>query len=657
MVALAPWLEFAFGQAPFAASPTWTVILQRILLDASHSVRIERTRSEEGGIVQPGRMDCILLNDDGVFTPGNTASPYYPNVKRRTRVRVRATWLAVTYTLFDGYVDKWGHSWHGNKRYGRIALSAIDALAFASQRRMRSLYEEEILYDSPSHYWTLEGTEGTPTLESSSKSGADLVEAVKGISDPDNGGGRIDWGAGIGPGTDGLSAPIFVSGTNGRTGDYRYLVGAVGAPDTSAGPPGVSIELTFATRATRAGASCGLVGAQNAITGGAHTGLILDSGTGQLKARWMTRTTAAALVERQITTPQIYWDGRTHHAVFTIVDNFASDTSTGTLYVDGAQRVTQTFTSCTHGPATGARPFEIGRAGGGAPPDEGMRGADATICHVVLYSTALSTADVADHYQAWLNWPNQTTDQRLATLARLWRYPTTSFQVGDSVLTAQATHDKDLADVMKLAAIDSEDGLVFISRDGVLTFQRRWHRYNRSVGFTLTPLETAGDVAFDEDPEAVKNLVTVTRQAPGGSTVTAATVTVKNLASIAANEERTAEIETVLPGHQLAPRGYQLLEKSGVLRTRVEGITVPDVPVALVPTMLQFDYGQAFGFNNLGPNAPATSLEFDSEGVVHEIFSGKWSITIPASPRPPNRWAVVGEGTDSTLSNTLTVGW
>ena len=80
-------LECAFASNPDAllADQVWTDITA--YLDVKAGVRIGRGRTDELSDIQPSTLACTLKND-GRFTPGNTSSPYYPNVKTGKRIRL-----------------------------------------------------------------------------------------------------------------------------------------------------------------------------------------------------------------------------------------------------------------------------------------------------------------------------------------------------------------------------------------------------------------------------------------------------------------------------------------------------------------------------------------------------------------------------------------
>ncbi len=74
--------------------------------DYALTFRISRGRDDELGAVKMGTATIVLDNFTGRFTPEYTAGPLYGNLENLRRMRVRATWSAVTYDLFYGYITR-----------------------------------------------------------------------------------------------------------------------------------------------------------------------------------------------------------------------------------------------------------------------------------------------------------------------------------------------------------------------------------------------------------------------------------------------------------------------------------------------------------------------------------------------------------------------
>jgi hypothetical protein len=83
--------EIAFATAPMA-TPTWTDVSARL---RGH-IALKYGRQNELGRIEAGTLRLGLDNRDGALTKANTSSPYYPNVKIRRRIRLRAAWGGAT---------------------------------------------------------------------------------------------------------------------------------------------------------------------------------------------------------------------------------------------------------------------------------------------------------------------------------------------------------------------------------------------------------------------------------------------------------------------------------------------------------------------------------------------------------------------------------
>ena len=93
------------------ANPTWSQDITPYL----RGFTADRGASNEVGMVENGTASITLDNLDGRFSPNNTASPYSPNILPMRRIRIRATWNAVTYPVYMGYVEEWPYAFPGEK--------------------------------------------------------------------------------------------------------------------------------------------------------------------------------------------------------------------------------------------------------------------------------------------------------------------------------------------------------------------------------------------------------------------------------------------------------------------------------------------------------------------------------------------------------------
>lgn len=100
-------VEAAFGYAVTDSSPVWTDITDYVHINTG--VSITRGASDELAEVQAGTCTMTLDNSDGRFTSGRAASPYYPNVKKNTPIRVKVTTAKnlVTNPSFESGLTGW----------------------------------------------------------------------------------------------------------------------------------------------------------------------------------------------------------------------------------------------------------------------------------------------------------------------------------------------------------------------------------------------------------------------------------------------------------------------------------------------------------------------------------------------------------------------
>jgi hypothetical protein len=124
--------EVAFTTAP-GAVPTWT--------DVTSSLRgftINRGRQYELGRFEAGTATVRLDNRTRAFDPTYATGPYYPNVLPMKKIRLSATYSAVTYRLFTGFVDGWPQSWPGSKD-GVVEVPATDGFKVLSLTKITGI--------------------------------------------------------------------------------------------------------------------------------------------------------------------------------------------------------------------------------------------------------------------------------------------------------------------------------------------------------------------------------------------------------------------------------------------------------------------------------------------------------------------------------------
>lgn len=152
-------VEIAFASQPDAVVQTYTDVTAYV------DGIIEVTAGETANASDPGNTASFeLQNADQRFTPGNTLSPYYPNIKSARKVRITETIADQLVEVFTGYIqfpsiEQWVESNSTEPRTQTITVTAVDQLArLARSRTFVSALAEHIVYVGGSDlkgYWPM----------------------------------------------------------------------------------------------------------------------------------------------------------------------------------------------------------------------------------------------------------------------------------------------------------------------------------------------------------------------------------------------------------------------------------------------------------------------------------------------------------------------
>lgn len=172
--AIAVEVEFTYG--------VWTDISDRV-----GEVEIQRGRTSAVDSAEPGICLFDLDNHDGAYTPDNPLSTHYPDWAEGRRVRVVATYNAVDYVRFLGWIVQISPDFPGAGGMSRAKVVAADALGRLERRRLRSMLREYLLGSTPPggdpmadllvDYFPLTDTDGSVSAASASPGG--LVGSLK----------------------------------------------------------------------------------------------------------------------------------------------------------------------------------------------------------------------------------------------------------------------------------------------------------------------------------------------------------------------------------------------------------------------------------------------------------------------------------------------
>src|SRR5438876_384748 len=165
-IPLAITVEIALGADLTADLSTfsWTDVSAYALGEVS----VTRGRSDRASSFEPSRCTLRLGNTDDRFTPRFPTSPYYPNFRLDTPIRVKVNPGSGLTTRFVGFISSIKVNWPGgNAQFAEVAIEATGV-----SRRLRqgpttrsALYRAHIT-GSPVQYWPLEDASGSTNFAS-----------------------------------------------------------------------------------------------------------------------------------------------------------------------------------------------------------------------------------------------------------------------------------------------------------------------------------------------------------------------------------------------------------------------------------------------------------------------------------------------------------
>lgn len=590
-------IAFDSGYATPAASRTWTDVSAYVEL--ADGVGIQYGRSDERSVADANSLTLTLDNRDGRFTPGNSGSPYYPNVKLGRPIRVRATPVGGSASVrFVGYIDRWAVGWDGTDAYSFVQVQASSRIArLGLSTGLRSVVEQAVLADGPLAYYTMGEAEGATAASDSSGNGAPMLVRS---------GPGVVFGGGTGPGTDDLSAATFA----GVVGTGDFLSGAW----ESGSPVDLSVSAWFTMTGTGTLHLLRLYStASPSPTAAAHYRLRVVSGSG-ISGGFDVIPDPDGFVAGS------YDDGLLHHVVATFDDS----TDTVSLYVDGVLVDTAT------NPGTSLDPLTEVRIGG---LDLASGTGSGVVAHASIHDTVLDATAVAAMYAAGLDgFEGDLTGDRFERYAAYGNVPTAEVDAdaGSVPMTHVDSAGQSVLDMLRVCET-TEGGVMFDGRDGTLTLRDRADRYHAAAAITLAVAnqEVESDYQPDLDRSALLNEVTA---ALSDGTVSSTVVDTASRDEYGTHNT-SVELATTDADEPLQ-RASWLVGQYATPEARVPTLGVDLLPfdVADQAAILGLGVGSRLDVSGLPSQAASGTAQYFVEGYTETIGPESYTFVFNVSP-------------------------
>jgi hypothetical protein len=108
--------------------------------DQVDSITTQRGRNAASDVFQTGTLSLRIVDQDGDFNPQNSAGPYYNLLSPMRKVQITATYDAVTYPIFSGFIT--GYNTVTPRNAGELAyttITAVDALRLAQNAQISTV--------------------------------------------------------------------------------------------------------------------------------------------------------------------------------------------------------------------------------------------------------------------------------------------------------------------------------------------------------------------------------------------------------------------------------------------------------------------------------------------------------------------------------------
>ncbi len=107
-------------QARLAGVGAWVDITSDV-----RQISTKYGRQYELNRMEAGTATVVVKNRHRNYDPANTSGVYYPNVLPLRKIRIRVVYSAVSYPIFQGFIERWPSNWDV-PNYDELTLTVVD---------------------------------------------------------------------------------------------------------------------------------------------------------------------------------------------------------------------------------------------------------------------------------------------------------------------------------------------------------------------------------------------------------------------------------------------------------------------------------------------------------------------------------------------------
>lgn len=643
-------LEVAFGTGVDTAASSWTDVTGYL---RSGEVTL-CGRERELDRFTAGTARFVLSNTDRRFDPLYSSGPYFGNLLPLTQIRLRATWNAVTYDVWRGYIDGWPQSYPNTGTDSVVEITCSDGFVVLGRAKLPdSVWAVTVRSLSPDVWYRLGEQSGTIMGDSwvggsntgTYEGGATFNHRESLLPYGDGTGGAIEFNGVdmVGRGVSGVTtADDFTFSIVAKMPDEIDVSGGLGTYRTLLRQDKGNVAFTH-------GLWILYLTPADGVSGGVAGSLVFQS----------------QAVSNSFANPSWSDAAMSSGRVYFITVTYDGAGPTAILYVNG---VAQTIDDQGAGSLVSGIKGHLRIGGEATSTGADFASWNGTLGEYAQWSSTFTANDVADLYAAFAApWDGDDSGARIGRIldAAAWPASLRDLDTGTSIL-GPATLGGNALDQCQLVE-STEAGLLYIDGAGKVVFVSRTnlHSESRFITSNATFGDGAGEIGYVDIVLGGYDLVSIINSAR----VSRVGGTLQQY-SDATSASTYGEIWAPDLTNLLMATDGEALDRATatVLRykdpsLRVESITIipwqPD-PTNAWPQVLGRKIGDRITVKRRPQGVgSAISQDCQIERITHRFAAGEWATTWSLSSVDPNEtlWWQIGSGSPRNQIGTAKVGY